>query len=187
MYKMPTLMGLPSEILISIIDATGPDDIESFSICCKLMYSLARQKLEEHEQKKSLFSTIFVQNDFLRSTGSNYESSKTQLKEFFSDQRNRFYPKTMIVRPPPGFMDESEDGSTARTSSMDGFDDIDRHLECKLHSMIGLDVGGIEAEEWGKHVGAGDSIAILLLLLALLPNLESFRVENLSRCLKCGA
>ena len=179
-------MGLPREILISIIDATEPEDVESFSICCKLIYSLAGNRIKEHEQKKSLFSTLFVGNDLLPRSWSHakYDSSNTQLRELFSDERNRFYPKTMIVRLPPGgnnLTNESEDGGTASKTAMDGFDEVGQQLESKIHSMIGLDVGGVEAEEWGQHVRAGDSIAILLLLLALLPNLESFRVEDLEQ------
>ena len=183
---MPTLMGLPSEILISIIDVTEPEDAESFSICCKLIYSLAGNRIKEHEQKKSLFSTLFVGNDFLPRPWSdaNYDSSNTQLREFFSDERNLFYPTTMVARLPPcgnNFRNESEDGGTAGTLTTDGSDEIGRQLECRVHNMIGLDVGGVDAEEWSKQVGAGDSIAVFLLLLALLPNLEWLSIENLGQ------
>lgn len=57
---MPTLMDLPNEILIAIIGVIEPDDIESFSTCCKLIHGLARQRLEEHEYKKSIYSTVLV-------------------------------------------------------------------------------------------------------------------------------
>ena len=182
---MLTLMDLPNEILSSIIEATEPEDIVSFVTCCKLMYSLARDKLEEHKEKNSLFSTIFVEDDILslsRLYGAKYDRSKIQLREFFSDERNRFYPKSMVVFLPPG--GGYDEGRTAKTSAFDWPEEVGEQLECRMaevHSMMGLDIGGIEAEEWGKLVKAGDLIAIFLLLLALLPNLERFSVENLGQ------
>ncbi len=172
---MPTLMGLPNEILISIIEATEPEDIESFSTCCKLMYGLARHRLEEHKEKKRLFSHFSV--DFCKPN----THLDTQLRKLFSDERNRLYPATMAVSLLHGYklMKEYEDSRTARTSSINGLDKFEQQLDSRMaevHSMIGLEIGGTEAEEWGKHVKAGDSIATFLFLLALLPNLEKFSV-----------
>ena len=169
---MSTLMGLPSEILIYIIDATKPEDIESFSICCKRMYSLARCRLEEHKEKKRQFSEIFVTDDFLpfpeqfKDADGNRD---TDLKEFFSDKRNRSYPKAMTV-----------------TFGLDEFcplyeDEFKRQLEytmAEVHSMIALVVGELEATEWGEDVKAGCPLAILLWFLALLPNLEECEIRT---------
>ena len=178
---MPTLMDLPNEILISIINATESENIESFSTCCKLMHRLARHRLEEHKGKKSNFSTIFVKDDFVPLPkplcGTKYNKSSDQLREFFSDERNRFYPKAMVVNLPAGgnrFLNEHD--------AIDGLDEVEQQLECRMaevNSMMGLDIGGIEAEEWGKHIKAGDPTAMLLLLLALLPNLEKLSVHNM--------
>ena len=48
----------------------------------------------------------------------------------------------------------------------------------EVHSMIALEVGGIEAEHWSEDVKAGYPLAIFLLLLVLLPNLEECTVET---------
>ncbi|KAK0515291.1 hypothetical protein JMJ35_002670 [Cladonia borealis] len=168
---MPTMMGLPNEILISIIDATGPEDVVSFSTCCKLMYDLARDRLEEHKEKKRLLSKIFVNGDFLpfllpfRDTNGNKD---TDLKEFFSDKRNRSYPKAMDVT-----FNLEESGPLYE-------DKFERQLESAMaavHSMIALVGGEIVATEWGKDVKAGYPLAVFLWFLALLPNLEECEIR----------
>ena len=170
---MPTLMSLPNEILISIIDVTGPEDVVSFSTCCKRMYSLASRRLKEHKEKKSLFSTLFVEDYLLprpkSSWGANHGTYDTDLKELFSDARNRLYPKAMILVLPFNVI------SSIRTSDFIGFDEFGYPLNssmAEVHSMIALAVGEIEAEDWIKDVKAGYPLATFLLLLALLPNLE---------------
>ena len=185
---MPTLMGLPNEILISIIDTTSPEDVVSFSTCCKRMFSLARRRLEEHKEKKSLFSKIFVNGDFqpfprpLRSP--NYLDHYTDLNQFFSDERNRLYPKAMVVQfdlEEFGSMYESDGSGIARTSATNGFEEFERQLRprmAEVHNMIALVLGEIEAVEWGEDVKAGYPLALFLLLLALLPNLEDCEIQT---------
>ena len=183
---MLTLMELPNEILSSIIEATEPEDIVSFSTCCKLMYGVARHRLEEHKEKKSLFSTIFVNDHPVPRPlcGAEYDKLNTGLRDLFSDERNRLYPKTMVLSLPEvnGSMNEYDNSRTARTSALSGLDKVEQQLEFRMaevHSMIGLEIGGVEAKEWGKHVKAGDPVAIFLLLLALLPNLEKCSIKIL--------
>ena len=186
---MPTLMGLPNEILSSIIKAIEPEDIESFSTCCKLMYSLARQRLEEHKEKKRLFSNISVEEYFspfskpLR--GGRDVQSNTQLREFFSDERNRVYPKAMAVSLDTYgsvITDKYVDSPTASIPAVNGLDEVEQQLESRMaevYSMIGLEVGGIDSKLWGRHVKLGYPIGTFLLLLALLPNLEMLSLEVL--------
>ena len=179
---MPTLMGLPNEILTAIIEAIEPDDIESFSTCCKLIYSLAGHRLEEHKEKKSLFSKLCVEDDISpfpwHPWDNKYGEPGTYLKEFLSDERNRLYPRAMIVYLiDHGPMNGSR---TARTSANDGLNHPRHQLKCTMagvHSMIGPDFGENEAEEWAEKVQAGYPIATFLLLLALLPNLEKITIS----------
>ena len=181
---MPTFMGLPNEILTAIIEAIEPDDIESFSSCCKLMYSLARQRIEEHKEKKSLFSKLIVEDDIspLPWSGDNkkYSEPGTYLKGLLSDERNRLYPNTMIVYVfKVGFGSMNYSG-TARDSVKDGLNDARRELKrtvAGVHSGLGLNLGEDEAEEWAKEVQAGCPIATFLLLLALLPNLRNIIIS----------
>ena len=181
-------MGLPNEILIFIIEATEPADIESFSTCCKLMYSLAKDRLEEHKKKKSLFSTILVEDYFLPFPqpipSEKYGKPDTYLKPFFSDERNRLYPKSMVIN-----LDRDEirsemidyDGSHgARISAINRLYEFEHQLKprmAEVQNIIALEVGGIEVEDWGKSVKAGHPVATFLLLLALLPSLEKFSLE----------
>lgn len=185
---MPNLMSLPNEILISIIDATGPEDVLSFSTCSKRMYSLASRRLKEHKEKKRLFSKILVNSNFqpfprpLR--GRNYPNHNIDLKEFFSDERNRLYPKAMVVlfdfaEFGPTYRPDS--GRAARISAIDVNDEFERQLKprmAEVHNMIALVVGEIEAAEWDEDVKAGYPLALFLLLLALLPNLEECEIQT---------
>lgn len=184
---MLTLMGLPNEILISIIDATSPEDIESFSICCKLMYSLARQRLEEHKDKKRTFSKIFVNGDFLPFPGPLSPpayGNRDDLEKVFPDRRNRSYPKTVAVKidlQEFGPMYEDYWSRAAREHSANGFDEYERDVKstmAEVHSMLALVIGEIEAEEWAKDVKAGYPFAILMFLLVLLPNLEECELQT---------
>ena len=181
---MPTLMGLPNEILTAIIEAAEPDDIESFSTCCKLIHSLARPRLEEHKKKKSQFSKLLVEDYCLhfprKLRDTKYGKLGTYLEEFFSDERNRLYPNSMIVNLFDGF-DPMIGSLTPRTSANDGLDDARHQLKCtmaKVHSTIGLEFGENEVEEWGKEVQAGYPVATFLLLLGLLPNLEKITINS---------
>lgn len=170
---MPTLMGLPNEILTAIIEATEPDDIESFSTCCKLMYSLARHRLEEHKQKKSLYSTVSVSDyALLYPEPFQGEEFNTQLQGLFLDKRNRLYTKTMAVEFFAHFAAEM-----SAVNDLGGFEQQLESSMTEVHNKIGLDTGGIEANEWSKDVKGGNTSATLLLLLAFLPNLENVSIE----------
>ena len=181
---MPTLMGLANEILTAIIEAIEPDDIESFSTCCKLIHSLARPRLEEHKKKKSLFSKLLVEDYFLpfprQFRDTKYGKPGTYLKEFFSDERNRLYSNAMILNLFDGFGPMS--GSLgARIFANNGLNDARHQLKCtmaEVHSTIGLEFGENEIKEWGKEVQAGYPIATFLFLLALLPNLEKITINS---------
>ena len=178
-----------------IIDAIEPDDIETFSTCCKLMYSLTRHRIQEHKEKKSLFSKLFVEDYFLPFPkllrDEKYGRPDTYLKEFFSDERNRLYPKDMvvgIVQDGSSPIQQYGDVRTARTPAnydeiYQGLDEFEHQLKSKMtevHSMINLEIGGIEAEDWDEHFKAGYPLATFLLLLALLPNLEQLKIEDFS-------
>ena len=187
---MSTFTGLPNEILTAIIEAIEPDDIESFSICCKLMYSLARQRIEEHKEKKSLFSKLIVANHSLSFPGQYLDKKHGETefywKEFFADERNRFYPNAMDV----DLFDlsdhetkEYEGSHTPRSPGDDGLDDASHQLKrtmAEICSKIGLECEGNEAVEWVKQVQAGYPMATFLLLLALLPNLKKFTISCVS-------
>ena len=170
---MPTLMGLPNEILTAIIEAIEPDDIESFSTCCKLIHSLARQRLEEHEHKKRVYSTVLVSDSTLPFPKPfQGEEYNTQLQGLLLDKWNGLYTKAIAVR----FFELS----TAETSAVNDLDGFEQQIESSMREVrnkIGLKTGGIEAREWGKHIREGNPSAILLCLLGFLPNLENLSIE----------
>ena len=73
--------------------------------------------------------------------------------------------------------------SSHRRSGSYSLDEFEHQLKSKMaevYSMINLDIGGIEAEDWDQHFKAGYPIATFLLLLALLPNLEQLKIEDFS-------
>ena len=184
---MPTLMGLPNEILTAIIEAIEPDDIESFSNCCKLMYSLAKHRLEDHKQKRSLFSTVLISDVTLPySDPLHDELFDTYLQGLLSDEGNRFYTKAMAVElfASRGASEDGGDhhsaGDTSAVNEPDGFEQQLESSMMEVHGKIGLETGGIEATEWGKHVKEGNHIAVFLFLLAFLPNLENLNIEYYS-------
>ena len=181
---MPTFMDMHNEILTAIIEVTEPDDIDSFSTCCKLIHSLARLGLDEHKEKRRYFSTLLVEDDISPlpwSAGDKkYREPGAYLKGFLSDERNRLYPNAMIVNVfKDGFGPMNYSG-TARDSVNDGLNDARHELKrtmAGVHTGIGLNLGEDEAEEWAKEVQAGYPIATFLLLLALLPNLRNIIIS----------
>lgn len=178
---MSTLISLPNEILTAIIEATEPDDIDSFSTCCKLIYSLARHRIEEHKEKKRFFSTLLVEDDISplswRLCDKKYDEPGAYLKEFLSDERNRLYPNAMIVYVFKNGFGPMDDNGTTRKPANDSLRYQLKRTMAGIYSAIGLDLGEDEAEEWAREVQAGCPIATFLLLLALLPNLKKITIS----------
>lgn len=70
--------------------------------------------------------------------------------------------------------------SAAEISGINDLQGFEQQVESSMREIsnkIGLETGGIEAREWGKHVKGGNSSAILIFLLAFLPNLENLNLE----------
>ena len=85
--------------------------------------------------------------------GSNFPDHNIDLKEFFSDERNRFYPKAMVVLfdcDDFGPIHVSDSGRTARISAIDVNEEFERQPKprmAEVHNMIALMVREIEATE----------------------------------------
>ena len=99
---MATLLSLPSEIVLNIIEELLPDDILSFSSSCKRMQALSRKSLSSyHEYKKKYPEVKFYgcpEKD-------NRSDLPAVLQHTFADQRIATYPPSMILESPICSMD----------------------------------------------------------------------------------
>ena len=164
---MPTLLSIPNEIKLQIIEDTAPDGIENFALCCKLIYSLAEKTMRQHRADKSTYNNLgclFLWHGFLSQMSSNYKS----LRMLSESQHLRLYPRSVQIFN-CSILDEYSGGrgntevicTEVRRICDSIFDKLDSPYMNKSEMKTLLDK--IVAAE----AGAANS-----LLLTLLPNVE---------------
>ena len=171
---MSTLLSLPNEILLQIIEETRPYTIRSFVRSCKKIWTLGVEALEQHKQDLERYQDpIFgVWND---NSGCDV-NCYAYLSELLLKPRRALYVNHIVVLI-RGFTLTRIRQAPFTEKQLTSIDDL-----CGLFFK---DVGcpyirGDEVGNWVEKLRRGDTNAAACLFLTLLPNLESLSVCDYS-------
>ncbi len=171
---MSTLLSLPNEILLQIIEETRPDSIRSFARICKKIWTSSAAALEQHQRDLERYQApVFgVWNDNLGCDVNPY----AYLCEILLKPRRALYVNHLFVFN-RGFTLTHIRSAAFTEKLLTTIEDL-----CSLF-FKGLGCPYIQGDEisaWVEKLRRGDTNAAACLFLTLLPNLEALSIIDYS-------
>ena len=180
---------LANETLIQIIKETSAGDIASLASCCKHLNFLAQGRLAFHRQKRAKAEEIVVGWD--RWETSAIHPSK-HLQDILEDDDCRFYTRVMKVGSLAYGDPEDDEPGNAGISRKRNKDALINSIESQYGPEITTLVtkvytallphtayaGKAGLSMWIDAVKDGEPAAVVVLLLALHPNLEVLEIHE---------
>ena len=191
---MATLLALPNEILLNIIEELIPDDLPYFALSCKRMQALSQKSLISYRECKKKYAVVKFHGCPEQDNESHLPAL---LQHMIADQKIAFYPRSMILEFPncsircahifehnPGNGDnDHSDNEAKKVGSIEKLDRIINHFgngttknEDETTDQR-LGVGKVwlyESNQWSTMLG---------LLLTTFPNIETLTVRYFSNLL----
>lgn len=183
---MTILKRLPNEMLIHIIKETSAGDIASLASCCKHLHTLAQDRLGFHKRKRAEAEDVVVGWGSVDSPA--FHPSK-YLRDILENDDVRFYTKVMRI----GFLglgdpkdDEVDGAENSRVTTKENLiasieSQFGRHLSvlvAKVHIALLQYVTETDFGLWTDEIMRGDPSAIVILLLAVYPNLKALYIDE---------
>ncbi|KAM0802374.1 hypothetical protein BDR22DRAFT_819904 [Usnea florida] len=178
---MPSLLSLPAEIHLQIIEETDIYDLEALWTSCKTFYLYGAKDLRANHRRKALYHTIVVGRG-------NDSRSQTHplldLRDLLEDEDARFYPRVMKINS-LSYWDLGNERYHMKKAGIVGI--IIKHgdritkLVSEVHRKLFANAPtwnamAMNAIAWNKDIQNGRPAATVLLLLALYPHLESLHI-----------
>ena len=172
---MARFTDIPNEITLMIIPLIHPDDIESFTSTCWSIYVLAAEDLERHRALKRKHA-VYQWSGSHRSFS--HCSPSRLLNDVLQEPLTAFYVRKISIL------------NTRRTWSLLG----NRETEClpysersisRLSELISELVPEGSFPSWLDFIRSGSEIPTLSLLLLLLPNLSTLKLQCLGENEEC--
>ena len=173
---MPSLLSLPAEIHLRIIEETDIYDLEALWTSCKTFHLYGAKDLRANHRRKALYHTIVVGHD-------NDSQSQTHplldLRDLLEDEDVRFYPKVMKIKS-LSYGNPWNERHHVRKAGIVGI--IIKHgdriakLVSEVHRKLIPNAPTGDAMVWNKDIQNGRRAATVILLLALYPRLESLQI-----------
>ena len=181
---MPDFVGLPNEILLQIINDTSAADITSLASCCMHVHLLARGKIAFFREKRAQAEDIVVGYDMWETSA--IHPSK-HLQDILEDEDSRFYTSVMKVGSLQyGDPDDDEPGDEGASHVRDKealIDNVESQygpqitaLMAKVYNALLPHAAKTNLMHWKDEVIDGDPAAVVILLLALYPNLKTLHI-----------
>lgn len=173
---MPSLLSLPTEIHLQIIEEIGIYDLEALWTSCKTFHFYGAKDLRANHRRKALYHTIVVGRD-------NDSQSQTHplldLRDLLEDEDVRFYPRVMKINS-LSYWDLGDERSHMKKAGIVGIiikhGDRIRRLVSEVHRKLLPEAPPGDAIAWNKEIQNGRPAATVILLLALYPHLESLQI-----------
>lgn len=162
---MARFSDLPNEIVLSIICLTAPDSIESLALVSKTLRKLGSACLEAHLSWKRAYSVY--------ECGQPEKTLRNLLKDIFNNSIIASYVRELKVN---GWRHEWNDD-----------DDASEILHLYSERMIARFLSAAsegaseviaDKSQMAKDINSGDEDPILALLLLILPNLQTLKLED---------
>ena len=173
---MPSLLSLPAEIHLQIIEETDIYDLEALWTSCKTFHLYGAKDLRVNHRKKALYHTIVVG----RGNGSQSQTHPLlDLRDLLEDEDVRFYPKVMKINS-LSYWNRGNERYHIKKAGIVGIiikhgDRITR-LVSEVHRKILPNAPTEDAMAWNRDIQRGKPAATVILLLALYPHLEALQI-----------
>ena len=175
---MSTLLSLPSEILVEIIEDTCPDSIRSFVRCCKTIWILGAKALQQHQQDVDRFQDSKIDLFLPMYQRGAITNSYTFLSKVLLKPRRALYVKNLLVEEPrltycPGPHSPKATHEELISVMVDE--------PCGLLFRAVVECPYIHDDATSKWVASfrrGDTYEAACFALLLLPNLEVLALKN---------
>ena len=170
---MSSLLRLPNELLRSITNKVPPCDLDNFTMSCKCIRALSEDRLEEHQAYKRAFGRLILdrssESTLDRSSESKLGTIFIVLELFSSRAELIYYVKGVWLLG----HDYCWDGRNAKK-------DRDRHIaECTsgFRELVFASPLVQAKKQWCQEILSGNDECVFALLLTILTNLRSIRLE----------
>lgn len=184
---MPVLAGLPNEILGQIINATSAGDIASLTSCCKRLHILAQKRLAFHKKQRDEAGRIVVGWGPWLSASAIHPLK--HLQDILDNDDVRYYTRNMEI----GLL-SSEDpngqrfwyaGTSLEKEREAMIANIGSQYSIQISALVAKVYGALspyasktDLKKWTNKVICGEKAAVVILLLALYPYLESLEIHK---------
>lgn len=182
---MPSLLTLATEMLQAIIDQVNPDDLVSFSLCCKEVYTTATPRLSKHREQIKHYSKL----QYSACLKDVYDDHPAKiLREICLDDHIAFYLRSLSIGFPED-KDRLKDNENLSRFFLKAkqpkreilpavFDEFGSTIDEKLSKALCYNDKNISP--WRQYLKEGTRGAFFCLLLLLLPNLEQIHLTYTS-------
>lgn len=191
---MATLLSLPNETLLNIIEELLPDDLPYFALSCKRMQALSRKSLISYRECKKKYAIVKFHGCPEKDSESHLPAL---LRHMISDHKIAFYPRSLILEFPDCSMECAHSFEhNLGNGDNEHFDNEGKMFGSieKLSSIINQSGNGITKtndETTDQRLGAGKVwlyetsqwSTMLGLLLTTFPNIETLTVRCFSELL----
>ena len=161
---MATLLSLPNETFLQIIDETRPDGIWSFVRCCKTVWSLGEKDLKLNRQDLVRYRAL----DF-------YSSSDKQIQVYCFLSQLLLQPRRVLYVNRV-YTNRWRSFKTTPTKSMSTMIDEICSLIFKINCCPYIQDD--EIDKWITKARRGNANAAICLMLTLLPNLKALTITG---------
>lgn len=181
---MPTFGALANETILQIIMETSADDITALASCCKHLHLLAQKRLNYLREKSAEFGEITVGWD-MGPTSAIHPSK--HLQDILDDNDCRFYTRSVIVGSLAYGDPEDDDGTDEGMSRAREKAALTNHIKTqygdqitalvtKVYTAVLPHAAKTGLNSWLEQVKWGEEAAVVILLLALYPNLKTLYI-----------
>ena len=196
---MSTFLSIPVELQLQVISNVHLNDIENFTLCCKVLHERSEERLMEQYARKRDLSTIAIGHVDNLTWDEDHQIRGVHpllvLRDIFADPQTRLYTKTLIVgylNIPPMEPDDFNDQEEAELDQAELYQVAaqfkhDTRLSRKVLEVQQCIYPGSgepnledcpEAKKWTEKILSGDMAASASLLIAILPSLQTFRLVD---------
>ncbi len=183
---MPFFGGLANETILQIINATSAGDISSLASCCKHFNFLAQGRLAFHRQKRAEAEEILVGYDLWETSAIH---PLKHVQDILEDDDCRFYTRVMkigsLAYGDPDDDEPGDEGASHIRNKNALVDNIEAQygdeittLVTKVYTALLPYAAETSLEKWIEEVLYGEPAAVVILLLALHPNLEILHIHE---------
>lgn len=180
-------MGLAPELLAQIINATSAGDIASLASCCKRLHILAQKRLAFHKKQRDEAGRIVVGWGPWLSASAIHPLK--HLQDILDNDDVRYYTRDMEIgllssEDPNGqrfwyagtSLEKEREAMIANIGSQ--YSIQISALVAKVYDALSPYASKTDLKKWTNKVICGEKAAVVILLLALYPYLESLGVHK---------
>ena len=197
---MTRLLDLPPETLLTIIEGTSAGDIGSLASCCLTLHCLSQETLNFHKEKRAEAEEVHLGwapyvSHWGRAPSASAIHPLKHLQDIFENDDIRFYTRVIRIGylgpvDPNGSEVVDEKGNRGSPRLEEGrklIDSMKSKYERRMSALVAEVYDALlphaiqtDLREWTDKVISGEQEAVIILLLALYPYLDTLEIKDTS-------